>query len=176
MYKLLTQEERQKVEAEYRARRTHVALRLTAILLAFIIAALSPLLIQTLGKKNAAILALSSVEDKGESAEAQDLLTWAQSLRVKVAALTPALSSPQPYEYFEKVLKSKPANVRITSFSYTKAGNVLNAKGKAPDRQSLLQFQSNLVSSGDFSKVDFPVDNLAKESNIDFEFNITPLP
>ncbi|MBX4198802.1 hypothetical protein KW800_00795 [Candidatus Parcubacteria bacterium] len=174
MYKLLTIEEKLKVEAEYQSRRARAALTLASLLLVFALVVFSPALILSLGKKNAAIVELSGARAATDTSEAESLSSWAQGLRTELAALSPAASSSAPYEYFTDMLQLKPATIRITSLSYSKAGNSMIAKGKAPDRDTLLRFQSSLVASGEFTKVDFPVNNLAKDSNIDFQLNLMP--
>jgi Tfp pilus assembly protein PilN len=173
MYKLLIPEERIKIEAEYRSRRVRAALMLATALFIFTIVALSPSLILALGRRNAAVVSLAAAPAEGADNESRELMRWAESQRRALAALAPATTT-MPYEYFQKMLGQRPAGARITSLTYTKATNSLSVRGRASDRASLLSFQSALASSGEFAKVDFPVDNLTKEKDIDFQFTLVP--
>lgn len=145
---------------------------LTTVLLIFTIVVFSPTLISALGKRNAAILLLNAAPAISDNVEGKELHDWVVSERRILSSLAPA-PAPTPYEYVKAMLKYKPASATISSFIYTRTSGTLAVKGIVPDRTTLLAFQSALAGSGEFAKVDFPVNNLAKEKDIDFQFTLT---
>jgi hypothetical protein len=176
MYKLLTAEGSQKVAKEYALRRMSVILGL-AVLLAFITAAaLLPSAIIVHGRKEAALAIRESVRDLTGNAERASLESWAAETKRKVALLKEPERGGGAYGYFQKVLGAKPAEVKITSFSYDRSGEsfVVKIYGIALDRASLLSFQSGLEASGDWEKVDLPLDALAKDKDAEFRLSLMP--
>ncbi|MHB1330596.1 MAG: hypothetical protein ACYCY6_01355 [Minisyncoccota bacterium] len=179
MFKLLTIKETDKVRREYRFRRVDVMLGLMSILLLVAILACSPSYIFSKGKRDAALYTLETLNASGHPASKLELEKWVEytNNEIEELALDPVIGKPS--DYFKKVLESKPATSKVTGFLWTRgAGNFksIRVRGEASTRQSLLQFQDNLRSTGDWTQVDFPVSAIAEESDINFELSLIPTP
>lgn len=75
-----------------------------------------------------------------------------------------------------RIFESKPAAITITQIAFTDRTSgqpQISLSGRAQDRESLTAFGRALESRVEFARVDLPVSNFAKESNIDFSMNIT---
>ncbi|MBX4195756.1 hypothetical protein KW796_02265 [Candidatus Parcubacteria bacterium] len=173
MYKLLTPAGIEKVRKEYAFRRIGAGLGLFALLLAFTALALLPSLVIAKGKRDAAVLALSS-SATAVSIDKDELSEWAAGIRSTLKVLASA-DPDRPYEYFRSVLSVKSAGIKITDFYWQRSAgaSIIKIKGVAKDRQSLLLFKSDLDTLDSFGSAEFPVDNLAKDANIDFEISLT---
>ena len=76
----------------------------------------------------------------------------------------------------QAVILDKPVTVSLTSFSIntdTKHNRVVVVSGNAVSREALQDFASNLNNNNWFSKVDLPVSNFSKKTDIDFSINVT---
>ncbi len=74
-------------------------------------------------------------------------------------------------ERLKDVVREKPEGINLSSFTYkTQEGKKQSMviSGKAYTRNDLLSFEKKLRSNLDFSSVEFPVSNLAKDKDIDF--------
>lgn len=164
------------MRVEYIARLIRLVLGLLVWLLLFVCIALLPALLISLGEKNAAMTTLAGAQASGAGAERATLESWFGQLRQKLTILTPPKIEPEPYENFEKVINAETAGSSVTSLTWSTAssGSTLEVKGTSPDRDTLLKFQNSLSATGGFSQVSFPVANLAKDANLNFEFTLTP--
>jgi Tfp pilus assembly protein PilN len=63
-----------------------------------------------------------------------------------------------------------PKNSYIKFFSFDKEKKEFQIKGWAKSRSDLLEFQNNLEKSKFFTEIEYPLSNLLKEEDIDFEF------
>jgi len=76
----------------------------------------------------------------------------------------------------EIILKKMPG-IKITEISYQndpQAGEKMNISGIAPSREVLLSFRRALEDDVAFSKVDLPISNFVKGSNIKFYLSLIP--
>ena len=76
----------------------------------------------------------------------------------------------------EIILKKMPV-IKITEIFYQdngKAGQKINISGQAPSREILLLFRRALEDDVAFSKVDLPISNFVKGSNIKFNLSLIP--
>jgi hypothetical protein len=65
--------------------------------------------------------------------------------------------------------------LKFTGFSVAKSGTTtysINLQGIAPTRNSLLSFKSNFENLAPGNKVELPVSELAKSSNINFSLQL----
>lgn len=178
MYKLLPDDERQKVAREYSLRRVAVMLQALALVLVVVIVGLFPsYILSNLRKQEVA--ERIRVESVGEDAvESRNLRTWLNSLNLKLKVLSPALDQERLSLVLESVLSEKSLGIKLTNFVLSKSSDKvsLSISGTASDRQSLVSFQTRLNASGDFSQVTLPVSNLAKDRNIPFQLKLVPKP
>jgi Tfp pilus assembly protein PilN len=76
-----------------------------------------------------------------------------------------------------EVIAQKMSDIQITEISYdntTPSGKKIIISGVAPSRDRLLQFSNALSNDAAFQKVDLPISNFVKGSNINFSLNLTP--
>lgn len=76
---------------------------------------------------------------------------------------------------WSKVLKAfaplPPAGIKINSFAVNNSSKVVNITGVSPTRELVIQLYNNInADSEDFSNIDYPLDNLVKETNAAFHF------
>lgn len=75
-----------------------------------------------------------------------------------------------------EIISKKMPDIKLNFISYNidKEGvKQITLKGIAPDRERLLVFRRALENDTLFSKVDLPISNFIKGSNIDFNMNVT---
>ena len=74
------------------------------------------------------------------------------------------------------ILLKKRSDIKITEISYqnTTEGKKISVTGTAPSRKTLLLFRLALESNPAFTKVDLPISNFVKGSNIQFYLNLIP--
>jgi Tfp pilus assembly protein PilN len=76
-----------------------------------------------------------------------------------------------------EIILNKMPDMKITQISYdsaTKTGKTITLRGIAPSRERLLQFRKALEDDSAFKKVDLPISNFVKGSNISFSIGLLP--
>ena len=76
-----------------------------------------------------------------------------------------------------EIILHKMPNIKITKISYSNdslSGKKININGLAPSREALLSFRLALENDPFFKKVDLPIANFIKGSNIQFYINLIP--
>lgn len=103
----------------------------------------------------------------------QDLAAAAQKAR----EISPRLTTTSLHDLLG-VLVDKPTGIRITEISYTNRTdtNQMVFVGKARTRESLTAFNKFLSARPEFSHVDIPISNFAKDSNFEFSATVTIKP
>jgi hypothetical protein len=76
-----------------------------------------------------------------------------------------------------QIISKKVSSIKITEISYQndiKTGKKISISGVAPSREMLLVFRKALEDDVAFSKVDLPISNFIKGSNIRFYLSLIP--
>jgi uncharacterized protein (UPF0210 family) len=74
----------------------------------------------------------------------------------------------------DQILNSITEDIKITSIAYDESPDkALSVRGQAANREKLLVFRKALESNPFFQKVDLPISNFVKDSDIKFYLNIT---
>lgn len=76
-----------------------------------------------------------------------------------------------------EIISKKMSDIKITQIFYENssiAGKKISIRGVAPSRERLLLFRLALEDDTAFKKVDLPISNFVKGSNIEFSLNLTP--
>jgi len=76
-----------------------------------------------------------------------------------------------------EIILKKMSSIKITEILYQndpQTGERINISGRAPNREVLLLFRRTLEDNTAFSKVDLPISNFVKGSNIKFYLNLVP--
>ncbi|MEX2013478.1 MAG: hypothetical protein WD897_00995 [Parcubacteria group bacterium] len=177
MFKLLTEEGRQRVAHEY-ARRLAIVMLFALILVAVVgIIGLLPSYVLSNARQNEVLERTRIVGSSVERGDESDLQAWLRETNRKLQALSPALDTDRPSDFIEKILEQKITGVRITGFSWVRTEDkiILSVDGVANNRQSLITFEDRINSSGYFSEVTLPISNLAKDRDINFQIKFSPL-
>jgi hypothetical protein len=172
MFKLLPEETRAKVAGEYKLRRSVVIVTSAAIMFAVALGGLFPsyILSKVRQTEAEALLAVPLIrENEG------DLGVWLTGFNRKLHALSAVAEEEKASLAMERALAERRAGIRITQLNWSESEGAaaLSLVGVASDRQALLSFETRLKDSGNFSEVMLPVSNLAKESNISFQINLS---
>ena len=178
MFKLLTEEGRDKVRREYRTRRTILMLlALILVLVAGVVGLLPSYMLSNIREKEALerVKILSNANIGSENGV--ELQTWFLETNRRLKALSPVLDTDRPSNFIDKVLEQKVTGIKITGLSWVKAKDKTNlsVSGVADDRQRLVMFEGKISSSGYFSNVTLPISDLAKDRNITFQIKFSPI-
>jgi hypothetical protein len=179
MYKLLTDETREKIEREYTSRRGVMALAAFTVILGVGIVALVPSYMLASSRLNEVTTRLEAMKRSPSHEGSKELQVWLSSLKQKITTLSPKVVGRKPYELFLTVLSAKSDAVRLTGVAWKKDAKgvtTLTVNGVADDRKSLLEFENRLNALGRFSPVTLPVSNFARDKDISFELSMSPLP
>ncbi len=74
--------------------------------------------------------------------------------------------------FIETIAQNSNQKIKFRSIEADKEEKKINIKGNASDRASLLEFKHNLENSEMFAKIIFPIDNILKKEDIDFNIDI----
>ena len=76
----------------------------------------------------------------------------------------------------DEIILNKMPDIKITQISYDDGakGKSVNIKGKAPSRDRLFLFRLALENNANFEKVDLPISNFIKGTNLEFDINLIP--
>lgn len=177
MFKLLTDEEKEKLVSEYKLRRLVIIVTFLAALFLLGIIGLFPSYIISVSREHEAQNRMEALNRELTGNSTEDINKWLQEINTKIKLFAPAADSDRPYEGYVKIVSLKPSKVFINSlgFQKNKANQIqYSVRGIAADRRSLVEFQNNLNNSTDFKNASVPVSNLAKDSDIDFTLTLDP--
>lgn len=76
-----------------------------------------------------------------------------------------------------EIISKKMSDIKITQIFYENnslEGKKISIRGSAPNRERLLLFRQELEDDNTFSKVDLPISNFVKGSDIQFYLNLIP--
>ncbi len=177
MFKLLTDEEKDKLKAEYKLRRLVLIVSFLAAIFLIGVVGLFPTYIITASREKDAQNRVEALNKELTGNSSEDIDKWLQDINTKIKLFTPAADNDRPYEAYLKIISLKPEKIIIEGMGYqkTKANLVeYSVRGIAKDRRSLIDFQNKLNSSADFKNASVPVSDLAKDSDIAFTLSLDP--
>lgn len=175
MFKLLTEEEREKVMREYATRRTVVILYGIMLVLVAAVVGLMPPYVLSNAREKEALERLRVLERSGVNKSDLDAQAWLNDINHKLTLVAPALDIDKPSRVVEQILAEKIPGIRIIHISWAKIGNTvtISINGVAKDRQTLITFRDRIIDRG-FSDVTLPISNLAQNKDIDFQIKFAP--
>lgn len=119
--------------------------------------------------------AFDSAQEKAETIKESQLAI--QSANELAGQLAAAASTTPPTEVLAALDQVAGRDVSIASFRLTKGEKeieTITITGMANTRTALANFRADIESNPLFQKADLPISNLAKESDIPFNIEITP--
>ena len=178
MFKLLTDEEKQKVTHEYTLRRAIVMLFAFIMVSVVGIIGLLPSYILSSARENEVIERTRIMERAGERGDKLELQAWLRETSRELEVLSPKLDTDRPSDFIKRILDQRVTGLRITGLSWAKVEDkiALSVSGVALDRQTLITFEDRINASGYFSEVILPISNLARDRDIDFQIKFSPVP
>ena len=174
MLNLLPEEQREKIKKEYKIRRLVVASFFIFISLVIASVSLLPPYLISKEKLDESNKHLNTFSNSPIIKKSQDLSSETDAINGKIKSLSVS-NSVYIYDILNKILDKKTDQISIKNFVYLKKDNnnvSVTLSGLANSRESLIGFEKNLQNETYFSSVDFPVSNLAKDTNIDFSIQI----
>ena len=118
-------------------------------------------------------------EEKSVSLSDQNALETVEDLKRKLKLIRNA--EKNKFIFSEKVINEivleKVSNIKITEILYEnkgESGGMIKVAGSASSREALISFRHALEDNSNFSKVDLPVSNFIKGSNIKFYLSLIP--
>lgn len=178
MFNVLPQEEKIALAKEYKFRRLIVLALLFVISFAIGLVLLFPsYLISSMNHRDT-VKALEEVEAQLNTGTTK-VITPEETRKLKdqISVINASKNSNSVFALYSLILESKTASISILNLKYqlgpaSDVPTTILVTGRATTRDSLTQFQRNLEAKTEFSSVDLPISNLAKESNISFTLTI----
>ena len=174
MFKLLTEEERQKVAHEYAMRRAIVTL--SALILVFVVGiiGLLPSYVLSNARQHEVLERTRIMDTTGQRGDESGLQAWLAKVNLELKILSPELDTDRPSSFIKQIVDEKVPGIRLTGFSWTKVKDkiTISVNGVATDRQTLVVFEDRINVSGGFSEVNLPISNLAQDKDIDFQIKL----
>lgn len=130
-------------------------------------------------KKNLSETKLELQKNESIPLNDQNTLATVADLNTKLNIVENAEKNKYPIsvKVINEIMLHKTANIKITEISYdntTAAGKKISIRGIAPSRDQLLKFSRALQEDTAFKKVDLPISNFVKGSNIQFFLTLIP--
>ena len=175
MFKLLTENQNKKVRKEYFARRTIVIFFAFIVMLVVSLVGMLPSYLLTNTRQIEAEERYRIIEETGYIESEAISQAWLDDLKLKLRTLAPNLDKDRPSHFVDMVLESQVTGVRIIGISLEHNENKLNimVEGVAATRQALVSFRESLEESSVFAGVTLPISDLAKDSNIEFQIELS---
>ena len=177
MANVLTQKHKKDLKKEYRLRLSSVALFLLAGAIAAAIVLLLPSFIMARTQQKTLEGEITLLKERVESqlgAEGKDIISVTNA---KVAALKQSATQESIEPLFAEIARAVPVGVQVVRIAYDSPGaGELSVSGIAANRQSVLAFTDNLKAVEEFTSVDFPISNLAQDTDIVFSLRVGLVP
>jgi len=175
MFNLMPKPEKILIRGRYNRRLLSVMFLAAGVSAVFAVLLAAPSYILSLSKNNLAEQNLKKLDNPTDAKEAKDFQTLVETTKKKTDILSAEKSETSFAKIADKVSRLLPAGVSIFSFSFQpdgKGGGKLAMEGKSKARTNLMIFARALEKETNFSGIDLPVSNFAKESDIDFSINL----
>jgi hypothetical protein len=83
-------------------------------------------------------------------------------------------ASPKWSRVIKAFVKLPPDGVKVSSFSVEAATKQVNIVGTAPTRELVIQLYNNILAdTAEFSNINYPLENIASPTNVNYHFTFT---
>lgn len=180
MANLITQKQKRNVRVDYIIRYISVSFLMLSLLGLFLLAYVIPYYFSVYeqdikaGEQFESLILIENKENVGESASRVVNLTLDQIKAIELYNQ----DSINPSAHFLKIINNKNNNISLTKLSFsliTKKQAQFLVSGIAKNREGLVIFIEDLKNQGDFTNVESPVSDFAKDSDIAFTLNLKKL-
>jgi hypothetical protein len=175
MANLLPKKEQNALKREYSLRRFDVILFLVCVVLAVSLILLFPSYILSKVRATNVSAELEIVKKATNAANPTDDLTLRlREAKEKAVTLQVFEKNLSVYDLIH-TFETKSPSIKLKDISYTRGIDdvLITIQGRAGDRESLTTFQKQIKAYPNFSRVDLPISNFAKDKDIDFTMKIT---
>jgi hypothetical protein len=178
MSNLLPYSEKKIIRREYAMRRIIVVLYFFLFTCAVCLISLLPSYVlsevkyQTISKEVENLKSTADILGGGEDANKKLV-----GIKEKLETLK-SYDGKSAYTLFNNIILGKTNNVSVRTISYSGSSKDarITVSGVARTRESLTAFAKNLEQNKEFSNVNLPVSNFAKDKNIEFNIEVTVRP
>jgi Tfp pilus assembly protein PilN len=171
---LLPERDKKKIKKEYLLRLLSVSLLFFSITIFLNLLLLLPLYYLSNNKINTAKERISFLESYLQKKEESGLASVLSPTNEKIDALN-SLEVFRVDKSIESILSKKNSSIKINKItlrSETDEKKTLSIKGEASSRDNLISFSESLKAINQFTNVELPLSNLAKNINVDFNIKI----
>lgn len=180
MINLIPNEEKKKVFKDFYLRFVAVFFIMLGASLVFASAAILPAYFTSSIEESLISARLKTQQNEPISLPDQNTLAVIKDLKGKLALIEE--NKKNNFIFSQKVINEiilkKTPSIKITQISYRndpESGKSIDISGVASSREALLAFRRALEDDPSFSKVELPISNFVRESNIKFSLSIIPL-
>ena len=177
MINVLPEQEKSGLLREYRLRLATVCLCMTTLLAVLACILLLPSYVMSTSKESILESRLVQMNELNPSVSLSDLNIFIDKINNTLSLFDNKSIVRDTYKsVFLPLLESRPNDIQISQFLYSDKGEVdgvdLEIHGVAVNRGALQSFKTILENSGNFIKVDVPISNFVKRTNIDFTMSL----
>jgi hypothetical protein len=173
MINLLPQNEKALNHKEYRYRAIAVCLGVVFVLCVIAGVLLIPSYILSFSRRKAAESMLNQPVSQTQE-QNKILMNQIEKAKAALIVLAPDAPAKYPTDIVKIITKHKTENITVNSivYSYKKPNLVATVKGMAKTRQSLIAFKTAIEQEQGIAEIVLPIGILAKDSNLEFSFEI----
>jgi hypothetical protein len=178
MANLITEKQKKIIKTEYYVRLLSVSLFVPVALLGiFLLAYVIPYYISVSNKdikvaeQFKAVIGVENNENTGESMSQIVIQTLDQMKAVELYGKAGII----PSDYFNKIIINKNSNIKINNLSFVSTGNnqgQIVVAGASKSREGLVAYIEDLKALAQFTDIDSPISDFAKDTDISFTLNI----
>lgn len=175
MINLIPNEEKKKKLKDFYFRLLVTFFTVTGFSILIATVAILPAYFLSEAKRNLSYVKFDS--DKEEAPLAESTLTMAEEIEKRLSLIeeTKDASYPVTEKVIGQILLHKMGDIKINSITYLNdaKGKSVNITGTAPSRERLLIFRQRLEEDRAYQRVDLPISNFVRGSNINFSMSLT---
>jgi len=179
MINLIPNEEKKKMSKDFYLRLVTVFFIMLSMSLLVASVAILPAYFLSSAEEYSINAKLALQDNEPISAPDQNTLTTIKDLKIKLNLIENAQKNHDIFseKVINEIILKKMPNIKITEISYKndpKTGKKIDISGRASSREVLLSFRRALEDDTAFLKVDLPISNFVKGSNIKFYLSLIP--
>jgi len=175
MSNLLPPETKKEITKEQHLRTAVVGLFLLAVLLVVSVVWLTPAYILSKNKYDITEKELNAIKKEISSVQLEDSIILIEDINNKLAVLTEGIPlENHAHNIIIDILEHKKDNIKITDIIYDKSPTEIRVllNGEAFNRESLSSFVREIEKNELFSRVELPISDFVKETNLDFSLTL----
>lgn len=178
MINLIPNEEKKKKVKDFYFRLTIIFFEVLAFSIMVASVALVPSYFMSSVKKNLINTMLESQKNEPTPLFDQETIALVDDIEKKLKLIEDTSENKYSVslQVINQILLSKMSDIKINEITYdvNVDGKIISIKGTAPNRDRLLAFRRALEDNVSFKKVNLPISNFIKGSNIRFSLTLIP--